>query len=507
MSSDEPNAGDNEGQDPDRRDRPDQPGDSGSQSGGQSGGQGQNPFAGTPFEMLGQFGAGFGGAGTGAGGADPSAMFEQIRAQMQSMMTWEGGPINWSLAQDMARQTIRQAGDASLTPQERSQIDDAVQLAEHWLDSATTLPASSAGAVAWNRADWLEGTIPTWRKLVDPLATHVVQAMGNALPEEARSMAGPFGEMMEKAGGLMFGVQVGQGLGQLATEVCGATDVGLPLGTSGRPALLPANIAAFGEGLGLPAEDVRLYLALRECAHQRLAHHAPWLSAHLVSAVEEYARGMHVDLSKLEGFGGAGGMAGLDLSNPEALQEALGSGLLEPEETPRQKAALARLETALALVEGWVDDVVTQAAAPRMPSAGQLQEAIRRRRAEGGPAEQTFATLVGLELRPRRLRDASALWSALRESRGAEGRDALWTHPDLLPSSDDLDDPEGFVDATGSSVPLDLGGLEDLPPVEEEQEGKQGGKTPSDDQDNQDNQDDRNDQDGESGSGSDGPTR
>ena len=86
-----------------------------------------------------------------------------------------------------------------------------------------------------------------------------------------------------------------------------------------------------------------------------------------------------------------------------------------------------------------------------MPAAAKLQEAVRRRRAAGGPAEQTFAALVGLELRPRRLRDASTLWGSLRTRQGTEARDGVWMHPDLLPTAADLDDPLGFrEDAVGA---------------------------------------------------------
>jgi putative hydrolase len=113
--------------------------------------------------------------------------------------------------------------------------------------------------------------------------------------------------------------------------------------------------------------------------------------------------------------------------------------------TAEQKAALERLELALALVEGWVDDVVTQATEGRLPSAAPLRETVRRRRATGGPAEQTFATLVGLELRPRRLREASAFWTAVRLARGVDARDAVWAHPDLVPTTDDLVDPASFL--------------------------------------------------------------
>jgi putative hydrolase len=139
-------------------------------------------------------------------------------------------------------------------------------------------------------------------------------------------------------------------------------------------------------------------------------------------------------------------MPQVDLSNPEALRDALAGGeLFRPENTEAQKVALARLETALALVEGWVSTVVDAAATDRLPHASALAEAIRRRRATGGPAERTMATLVGLELRPRRLREAATIWQGLTEARGAEGRDAVWAHPDLLPSAEDLDDPESFV--------------------------------------------------------------
>ena len=294
----------------------------------------------------------------------------------------------------------------------------------------------------------------------------MVAATAGAVPAEMAAMAGPMLGMMRQLGGAMFGAQVGQGLGALAGEVVGSTDVGLPLGPSGRAVLMPAGVARFGEGLSVPDEEVRVYLALRECAHQRLFAHVPWLSSRLFGAVEDYARGITVDTSMLEEA-----MRTVDPSSPEALQEALSSGMFEPEDTPEQKAALARLETLLALVEGWVDSVVT-AAATALPSAPALRETVRRARATGGPAEQTFATLVGLELRPRRLREAAALWGELLATRGIDGRDAIWEHAELLPTADDLDDPAGFA----ARDAFDLSELEGAgaPPADPEDTGQDG---------------------------------
>jgi putative hydrolase len=247
--------------------------------------------------------------------------------------------------------------------------------------------------------------------------------------------------MMRRIGGMMVGGQTGQAVGALAQEVVSSTDVGLPLGPAGTAALLPAGVAAFGEGLSVGEDEVRLFLALREAAHHRLFAHVPWLRARLLGAVEDYARGIAVDASALREA-----MPQIDPANPEALNELLsGAAVFQPEDTEQQKAALARLETLLALVEGWVATVVDDAASDRLPQASALAEAIRRRRASGGPAERTFATLVGLELRPRRLREAAAIWRGLTDARGVLGRDAVWAHPDLMPTADDFDDPEGFV--------------------------------------------------------------
>jgi putative hydrolase len=128
------------------------------------------------------------------------------------------------------------------------------------------------------------------------------------------------------------------------------------------------------------------------------------------------------------------------------MEQLLSQGVFEPKATPAQTQALERLETLLALVEGWVQTVVTAALGERIPGEAALSETLRRRRASGGPAEQTFATLVGLELRPRKLREAAALWNRLTEAAGMDARDAVWQHPDLLPAAEDLDDPSAFID-------------------------------------------------------------
>jgi putative hydrolase len=437
-------------------DDPDVPGGSGGS--GSGGGGPLGPFGGTgPLGPMG----------------DPQQFADALR-QFADLMSWQGGPVNWDLAKNIARQTVAQKGDASVLDIDRSKVIEALRLADLWLEDATEFPSGIRTPQAWSRSEWVEATLPVWSKLCDPIAARAVDAMsgllgddpaqlGGDIPPEMQAMLGGLGglgglgEMMRRIGGMMVGGQTGAAVGALAEEVVSSTDVGLPLGPQGTAALLPAGVAAFGSGLSVNADEIRLFLALREAAHHRLFGHVPWLRARLFGAVEDYARGIKVDAAALRDA-----MPQIDPSNPEALNEALsGAALFQPEDTPEQKAALARLETMLALVEGWVATVVATAANDRLPQAEALAEAIRRRRATGGPAERTFATLVGLELRPRRLREAAAIWQGLTTERGITGRDAIWAHPDLLPTADDFDDPDGFVQGRPELDISDLGGPAD----------------------------------------------
>ncbi|MBX5330239.1 zinc-dependent metalloprotease [Rhodococcus fascians] len=390
------------------------------------------------------------GFGFGAEGFDP-AQLGQMLTQFGQMLSGMGaagsggssaGPVNYDLAKQLARQ---QMGDFSpVSAGEREAITEAAHLAELWLDGATTLPAGATKTAAWTPVDWLDNTIDTWKRLCDPVAEQISGMWTSGLPPEAQQMAGPMMGMLTQMGGMAFGSQLGQALGQLSKEVLTSTDIGLPLGPSGTAALLPSAIASFSEGLEQPEREVLVFLAAREAAHQRLYSHVPWLRQRVLATVEEYARGIRMDFSAIEEA--AAGLDPAALTDPSKIEALLQQGSFEPQTTPEQKHALERLETLLALVEGWVETVVTAALGDRLPGAVALAETIRRRRASGGPAEQTFATLVGLELRPRKVREAADLWRQLLAAADVEGRDGVWAHPDLLPDASDLDNPAAFID-------------------------------------------------------------
>jgi putative hydrolase len=367
----------------------------------------------------------------------------------------QAGPVNYDLARQLATSSI---GFVAPVPESTSSaIADAVRLAETWLDGATALPAGTTRTVAWTPTEWLDHTLDTWKRLCDPVAEQISTVWASALPQEAQAMAGPLLAMMSQMGGMAFGSQLGQALGKLSKEVLTSTDIGLPLGPKGVAALMPEAVDALTEGLEQPRSEVLTFLAAREAAHHRLFSHVPWLSSQLLSAVEAFAKGMKIDMSGIEDM--AQGFDPASLADPAAMEQLLSQGMFEPKATPEQTAALERLETLLALIEGWVQTVVIAALGDRLPGTEALSETLRRRRGTGGPAEQTFATLVGLELRPRKMREAAALWEKLTEAVGADARDAVWQHPDLLPGAADLDEPAAFIDR---AIGGDTSGIDQL---------------------------------------------
>ncbi|MEC5185731.1 putative hydrolase [Cryobacterium sp. MP_3.1] len=373
---------------------------------------------------------------------DPASV-AALMSQLQGALKGGGdGGINWGIALQQGQERAA-TGQLSTTDVQRAEFEQAFHIAALWLDDVINVAELTVVPRLMTRKEWVTATMPLWSQLSEPVATSISDSLTNVLteqaPEELKGMLAGASQMMRSLGGTLFAMQLGQVVGQLASEVVSGGDIGIPLFSDQQAALLPQNVAEFGEGLDVPIDQVQIYLAVRELAHARLFRHSRWLRLHMISSITDFAHGISIDTERLESLA-----EGFDPSNPEELRDAMVNGSLIPPKSDAQLAALGRLETMLALVEGWVD-VVTVEATSRLPRADAINETVKRRRASGGPAESAFATLVGLELRPRRLREAAAMWQAVTDAVGNEARDALWAHPDILPTSADLDDPQALV--------------------------------------------------------------
>jgi putative hydrolase len=415
---------------------------------------------------------------------DFAAMMAQMQQQIQQQFsalgmsapgfsaTTEALPKN--IVRDTAKKFVTAKGSAPIGANDVAKIEEAFAIAELWLNEATFFSQSTAtGNPAMARTDWVDTTLNGWHVSVEPLATGLAAAiselLNNANGEAGQSEAenamqipvGMIATLLRSFIGSLIATQLGQAIGGLAGSVTGTHDVGLPLVEPVYPSLVPQNIDEWGQDLNIPMDEVRIFHALRESAVARLFAHNPWLISYIRTAISDYGKGIRIDIDAIqrqaqEVFDNASQEGKeFDPTNPASFNIALNEGIFTPEETPAQRAALTKLETVLALIDGWSEEVVSLAAGDRLPNLVALQETLRRRRATSAPAQQLFATMFGLQVSPKLAREATTFWKAVREVKDLEGRDRIWSG--ILPTSEDLFTPQNYL--ASIEIPDDLSGL------------------------------------------------
>ena len=386
--------------------------------------------------------------------------------------------ITVAAIRETAKQIITAKGDLPIGQSDQQKLSESLKIANTWLDTEILFPASTLPTQsACSKRDWLDNTVSSWQHLFEPLAlgmgdalSSVISSTSSALPTEfmgsennspaqQEMMKAMFARLLRGFMGSLIATQLGQGVGLLANSITGANDVAIPLQNGAEVAhLIPQNIAQWSDGLGIDPEQVGIYLSLREAAAARLFANNSWLSKYIQDVITAYGKGITIDIDSITRQAEEAMASGeIDINNPNAINIALNSGLFTPQQTPAQELALTKLEMALALIEGWIDHVISEVASERMPAFNALIENSRRRRATNSPMQQIFATLLALEVSPRKMREASAFWSEVKQLRGTDGRDRCWQDAAFLPMPDDLKDVKAFLDSV--TVPDDLSGL------------------------------------------------
>jgi putative hydrolase len=376
--------------------------------------------------------------------------------------------LSISAARDTAKKFVTAQGLKPITTKELAVVESAFQISEVWLNEALSFPATNTAPTSATRLDWVDQTMTGWHKTIEPLAAGLSSAISELLDQAMQAQAGetPDGQppiemittMLRSFISTMIATQLGQSIGTLAASVTGAHDVGLSLLDPAHPVVIPENIENWANELEIPKSEVFIYHALREGAVARLFANNPWLVSYIQSAIVEYGKGIHIDIDAIQRQAQSA-FENMQENMQENMEEnmsfALDNGIFTPEESPAQKIALAKLETVLALIDGWTDEVTSLAAGDRLPSIEQLRETLRRRRASAAPAQQLFSSMLGLQVSPKLTREASAFWKKIREVKSIAERDQIWSG--LLPTAEDLLDPEKFLSST--SIPDDLSGL------------------------------------------------
>lgn len=367
--------------------------------------------------------------------------FEDVMRNLARMLTTQG-PVNWEIARQLAAWTATEGeSDANPDPVSRVRLEELLRVAELHVAEATGLAGSSGRVLsvrAVGRGAWAHETLEAWKPLFEQLAG----SMGALTPpEETEAPSDPmsklFSNLPQMLGPLLLGMQAGSMVGQLAARSMGQYELPMPRPVSDELLMVPHTIDAFAEAWSLDANDVRLWVCLREVANHAVLSR-PHVRARLDELIRAYAGAWQPDPHALEER-----LAGFDPTDMAALQSTFAdpSALLGEMESDEQRRLQVPLRGLLVAISGYVDHVMDQVGRRLIGSYPQLTEALRRRRLEEDAGQQLLGQLFGVTIDARGYEQGQAFVAGILERSGEDGLSRLWHSEQELPTPAELDAP------------------------------------------------------------------
>jgi putative hydrolase len=374
--------------------------------------------------------------------------------EIQRVLLSSDGPVNWELARQIGIASAQWGqDDEPPTDEDARNVQEAARLAELQIGQFTGLapPTDVASVRAVRRADWVQANIESLRDLLEPAAERVGEAITKAQQEAASSldsdvqatdepgiagMAAQLQQAMGQLSPLLLGAQVGQVLGYLGQRVLGQYDIAVPRSGPGSMLFVIPNIAAFERDWSLPQTDFRTWVALHEVAH-RFEFAQAWTHAHFRTLLDDFLSTLEFDVGGIQER-----LAGLDISDPEAMQRAMESepGLFGTVLDAEQRIKLARIQAFMAAAEGYGDHLTRALGERLLPSYGRIEEAMRRYR-ETEQADPVFERLLGIEMKRDHYRLGLAFCDTVAELTDEATLSSMWSSPEALPSMPEIDEP------------------------------------------------------------------
>jgi coenzyme F420 biosynthesis associated uncharacterized protein len=367
--------------------------------------------------------------------------------------------IDWEVAISTGVRWVRPGPQVSLA-EARSVVAELRELAAAVAEPVQQLTgmasAADLGQVAIvDRPGWIRANVDGFRVVLEPLAQHL-REHGRA-PEP--------GSMIASVGSRFTGVQAGLILAYLAGRVLGQyelflpPDPGAPDGDApaGRLTLVAPNIVMVERELGVDPHDFRRWVCLHEETHRTQFTAVSWLRGYVQQQMTEFLLASDLDpatiLDRLRATADAvaGAVRG---SGPESIIEVI--------QTPQQRAILDRLTCVMTLVEGHGDYVMDAVGPQVVPSVAEIRAAFNARRGTAGRLEQAVRRLLGIDLKMKQYAQGSAFVRAVVDAAGMATFNRVWLAPEMIPTREEILDPERWLERAGAEGAGSAGGAGDV---------------------------------------------
>jgi coenzyme F420 biosynthesis associated uncharacterized protein len=342
--------------------------------------------------------------------------------------------VDWSLARQVARL-------AAGTGEQAGEMPDVVALCaemEGYVAEYTRLsPASEIpGPELVSRDEWASTNLESLSQLLDPVAARL---------DKRLEFAGPLAGALKAGAAATLAAEAGLVIGYVAQRVLGQYEVSL-LGGDAPPRLLfvAPNLRKAVRELKVDDDAFYRWICAHELTHVFQFQGVPWLRSHLSGMVHEYLSTMEVRIE----HGTAGGLP--SLPSPSRLVELFREGgLAALVQTTEQRALMARMQAAMAVVEGYSEHVMDAIEEEAIPDRAALRAALdARRRSRSGP-ERIVERLLGLDFKLRQYEQGKRFCDAVAAEGGMEALNRVWEAPEALPSTEELKRPTSWLERLG----------------------------------------------------------
>jgi uncharacterized protein (DUF2342 family) len=294
------------------------------------------------------------------------------------------GPIDWNAAGGAAR-AATDPGELSVSAADREGYAADVADARAEIRAVAGLDFDVPDAVSvQNRHHWIDANVGTFRRLLAPLEEKTALVPAIARTANTGSMAVT--------------------LGFLANNVLGQYDPLLFGDGDHELYFVHPNIEAIAAALDVDRDRFRRWIAFHEVAHAAEFGAAPWLAPHLEERME-------------------------------TVVAELAAGRFDRE-------LLTEVNVTMTAVEGYAELVMDRAFDREYED---LRAKLDDRRRNVGPVSRLIRRLLGFGMKRKQYERGKAFFDAVADARGVAGAAAVWERPRNLPTDEELDSPDAWL--------------------------------------------------------------
>jgi putative hydrolase len=107
------------------------------------------------------------------------------------------------------------------------------------------------------------------------------------------------------------------------------------------------------------------------------------------------------------------------------------------------------MQATMSLIEGHAEHTMDAVGAEVLPSLPRLRAALNRRRESRGLPWRVLERLLGLELKMKQYEVGKRFCDAVVRAEGPPALARVWSGPEMLPSTAELEAPERWLARTG----------------------------------------------------------